>query len=184
MSFIHQYPPLQSLLAAADYMDMKYVDVKHPTSEAALREFVAGFLSYYPEWIKMLYRVRWGFVRLLGMRQAGIPSALILHASDIPMEAGAKLSFFTVTDAAEGRHWIANVRESHLTASFAAVVEPLGEEISRIHGLTVVQYNSWAGPLYFNVIRPFHHLVVARMMPAGARQVSSAGGKAVHHANS
>ncbi|MGE6761631.1 DUF2867 domain-containing protein [Corallococcus interemptor] len=32
-------------------------------------------------------------------------------------------------------------------------------------------YRNWAGPVYFNVIRPFHHLVVARMARHGALAV-------------
>jgi hypothetical protein len=31
----------------------------------------------------------------------------------------------------------------------------------------VVHYKHWTGPVYFNLIRPFHHLVVSRMARAG-----------------
>lgn len=29
--------------------------------------------------------------------------------------------------------------------------------------ITTVYYKHWTGPVYFNLIRPFHHLVVSRM---------------------
>ena len=35
--------------------------------------------------------------------------------------------------------------------------------------LTVVHYKHWTGPVYFNVIRPFHHLVVRQMARAGTK---------------
>jgi hypothetical protein len=33
--------------------------------------------------------------------------------------------------------------------------------------ITIVFYKHWTGPVYFNLIRPFHHLVVARMARHG-----------------
>jgi len=41
--------------------------------------------------------------------------------------------------------------------------------------VTVVRYHAWNGPVYFNMIRPFHHLVVGRMAAAGVRR--DGGGK-------
>jgi hypothetical protein len=38
----------------------------------------------------------------------------------------------------------------------------------RFHVVTIVHYNNLAGPVYFNVIRPFHHLVVKQMARRGA----------------
>ena len=70
-----------------------------------MRAFIAGLFSYMPWWLKALYGVRWAFVRLLGMKQEGVP---------------------------------------------------------------IVDYRHWTGPVYFNVIRPFHHLVVAAMLRSAA----------------
>jgi hypothetical protein len=171
MTFIHDYPPLQALLTTIDHIDVKVVDVATAPGELCLREFIAGFIAYNPGWMHVLYRIRAGFVRLLGMRQDGIPQAVRYRAADIPMTPGAKLSFFTVDEAAEGRHWIASASESHLTAYLGVVLEPHGTG-SRLHVVTLVKYNSWAGPVYFNVIRPFHHLVVRQMLRAGAQHLA------------
>jgi len=32
---------------------------------------------------------------------------------------------------------------------------------------TVVHYRHWTGPIYFNLIRPFHHLIVWFMLRRG-----------------
>jgi len=123
--------------------------------------------SYYPGWVQHLYRIRWGFVRLLGMKQEGIPQLMQMQAEDVPLTPGEKAAFFTVKMAADGRYWVAGITESHLTAYLGVVVEPLPVG-SRFHVLTIVHYRKWTGPLYFNVIRPFHHLVVGKMAKAGA----------------
>jgi hypothetical protein len=55
-----------------------------------------------------------------------------------------------------------------LKAYFGIVAEPLANVINRYYIVTIVHYLHWTGPVYFNLIRPFHHLVVARMARAGA----------------
>jgi hypothetical protein len=47
--------------------------------------------------------------------------------------------------------------------------EWLGDGVNRFHVATVVNYCHWTGPVYFSVVRPFHHLVVRQMMRAAAR---------------
>jgi hypothetical protein len=76
------------------------------------------------------------------MRQEEIPQPVLYRAADIPMTPGSKLSFFTVEQAEEGRHWIAGASESHLTAYLGVVLEPRGTA-SRLHVVTLVKYNSW-----------------------------------------
>lgn len=182
MGFIQTYPPLQDLLANADHVDVKAVDVSRPPTELALREFIAGLMSYNPGWIKGLYGIRAGFVRLLGMRQPKLSQPMGMQAADVPMQVGANAAFFTVTKAAEGQYWVAGARESHLTAYLGVVLEPQ-QTGSRFHVITIVHYNRWTGPVYFNGIRPFHHLVVRSMMQAGARQLQSVPERSLEHGN-
>jgi hypothetical protein len=49
----------------------------------------------------------------------------------------------------------------------AIVMEDPDSARKRCHVLTIVHYHHWTGPLYFNAIRPFHHLVVGSMVNAG-----------------
>ncbi|GIH93074.1 DUF2867 domain-containing protein [Planobispora siamensis] len=154
-------PRLRALTEDADHVDVKTVE-----GDVSLREFLAGFISYEPGWMRLLYRIRAGFVRLLGMRQGELPSARGTRPEEIPFTPGGKLAFFTVTEAEEDRYFVAGATESHLTAWLAVVAEP-----GRFRVVTIVKYHRWTGPVYFNVIRPFHHLVVTRMARAGARGV-------------
>ena len=156
-------PGLAELLSEANHVDVKTVE-----GDCSLREFIAGMFSYYPGWIKNLYRIRWGFVRLLGMKQEGIPQPdhMRMQPKDVPMASGENATFFTVEMAEDGRFWFASATESHLTAYLGIVVEPLAQG-NRFHVLTIVHYHNWTGPVYFNVIRPFHHLVVGKMANAG-----------------
>ena len=159
--FVNQIPEFADIIKTADHVDVKTVETEMP-----LRHFIAGMLSYQPDWITFLYRVRWVFVRLLGMKQEGIPHTKVLTPTDISMTPGDDAYFFTVTAAVDEQYWLVAAVESHLTGYLGVVVEPLAGNKKLFHVITIVHYNSWAGPVYFNVIRPFHHIVVQTMINA------------------
>ncbi|WP_164689724.1 DUF2867 domain-containing protein [Herpetosiphon llansteffanensis] len=164
---IQQHPILAPLIAQANHVDVKTRQIQTAQPEQELRRFIAAMIGYNPRWMQSLYAIRWGFVRLLGMRQEGLPDTKQLRPEQVPMQAGQNLSFFKVAAAAEGQYLVASASESHLTAWLAVVLEPRGGLAYNLHTVTIVRYHAWTGPVYFNVIRPFHHVVVNQMIKAG-----------------
>ena len=156
---------IASFLEKADYADVKTVE-----GNVTLREFVAAMLSYYPWWIIFLYRIRAVFVKMLGMKQDKAPDRLPrLNPEDVSMKPGELAAFFTLRLAKDDQYWIAETPEDkHLRAYLGVIVEPINENLRRFHVVTIVHYKHWTGPVYFNTIRPFHHLVVSCMARAGA----------------
>ena len=152
---VSQIPEIQALMKNADH-----VDVKSFRGQVSMRSFIAAMLTYHPAWLKALYGIRAGFVRLLGMRQPDIPFAATMTADDVPMTAGDYATFFKVEHAKEESYWVSSANDSHLIAYLAVVVEGDISAERAFHVVTIVHYHNWAGPVYFNVIRPFHHLVV------------------------
>ncbi|MCL4254022.1 MAG: DUF2867 domain-containing protein [Anaerolineae bacterium] len=162
-------PIIQQTPAILKYaQNAHHIDVKTFTGDCTLREFIAGMFSYYPAWIKMLYRIRWGFVRVLGMKQEGIPQMHHMRPEDVNFTKGEKQAFFTVHDAQEDAYWIAGASESHLTAYLGVIADPT-TTAKQFHVVTIVYHHRWTGRVYFNVIRPFHHVVVHQMGQAGVR---------------
>ena len=125
-------------------------------------------LSYYPGWILFLYRIRGLFVRILGLVKHERPETLpFIKPADLPFSPGENASFFIVRMAKEDTYWISETPpDKHLTAFLGVVVEQLNNNRSRFHVFTTVRFIHWTGNVYFNLIRPFHHLVVSRMMRA------------------
>ena len=164
MNKIAQIPEIARMLEGSSYVDVKIID-----GQTSLRRFIAAMLSYYPGWIVFLYRIRTILVKLLGLYKQPAPAAPPqLGAADVSFVVGEAVSFFTVRLAEEKHYWVGETPEDkHLTAYFAVVVEPMQANRKRFHVATIVYYKHWTGPLYFNLIRPFHHLVVGRMMRAG-----------------
>lgn len=146
-----------------------HVDIKTAHSESAtLREMIAGVLNYQPAWMTALYRIRWGFVRLIGVKQEGVPSSPGIRPEELALEPGGMVYFFETVAAEENCYWIGTFGDSHLEGHFAIVVDP--NDPKCFHGVTVVHYRNWAGPVYFNVIRPFHHLVVYFALKSAAKE--------------
>ena len=163
ITYIRNIPELAPLLEHANHVDVKTV-----TGSVDMRTFLANMLAYQPGWITFLYYIRAGFVRCLGMRQKRIPASLSLRPENVPMQIGERVSFFKLHMVKEERYLIASAKDKHLDALLGVVIEPLANRPQkRFHVLTVVHYNNWTGPLYFQAIKPFHHLVVGSMAEAG-----------------
>lgn len=150
--------------------DVDYVDVKHIEAKTSLRAFIAGMLSYYPWWLVALYRIREILVSLLGLVRHDWPASLpSLSAEDISFVSGDNVSFFIVRKAKEDFFWISETPpDKHLTAYFCVTADKQGSGMTRFEVVTAIRYLHWTGSVYFNLIRPFHHLVVSQMMRAAA----------------
>jgi hypothetical protein len=163
MTYLSNLPAVQNLLQGADHFDAKVIE-----GNVTLCEFIAGTLSYYPWWIKGLYGIRARFVRLLGMQQEYMAMPR-LTPQTVSFQVGDMVTFFKVAEGTTEQVWIANATDTHLSAHLVIAAEPLTAQSNRFHVGTIVHYHKWTGPVYFNVIRPFHHIVVGSMMQAGIR---------------
>ena len=150
----------------ADHSDIKIID-----GDVSLRQFISGMLSYYPRWIAFLFWIREFLVHSLGLVKHEKPDVLSsIKPENLSFEPGEAASFFIVKDAKENVYWVAETPEDkHLKAYFGVIAEKLSDTITRFHVFTTVKYIHWTGPVYFNLIRPFHHLVVSSMIKAGIR---------------
>lgn len=159
MTCINTIPGINTFLDGANHIDVRHVD-----SHKSMREFIAAALSYMPHWMVALYKIRAMFVRLLGLKQGGYPGAEKVKPEDIIFSPGTMGSFFIVEDGEEERYWIAGATEKHLSGYLVIAVEPLSGRMKRFHMATIVHYRHWTGRVYFNIIRPFHHVVVWAML--------------------
>lgn len=144
-----------------EYMDgADHIDVASCEGGMALREFVAAVLSYKPAWMQVLWRVRLWLLRSLGQGESSVPEDVRFTGASLPIDPGEFAGFFKVMSSDGESHWVAACEESHLGAAIAVKAIPTGRGSQVFQVLTVVRYNNWAGPIYFNVIKPFHYLVI------------------------
>lgn len=146
-------PLLKGLLQGADHIDCKVFD-----GPADQRTFIAGLMGWMPGWLRMLYTVRGWLAGVLGLKHE-MPPSVTTKPADVPMAPGATIKMWTVKAAREGEFWAAGINDKHLEALLVDVCHRQGNGF-RHHLVTIVHYHNKLGPLYFNIIRPFHHLVV------------------------
>ena len=168
MEYVNKFGELRQYFDGSDFTDIKVVD-----GAVNLRAFIASMLSYYPWWIVLLYRIRTLVVCILGLVKHQAPEEIpLLRPEDVSFIPGEEVTFFIVRKAKENVYWFSETPEDkHLSAYFGIVVEPIREDVNRFYVVTIVRYRHWTGPVYFNLIRPFHHLVVTQMARAGARSI-------------
>ena len=164
MNYIKDHFSRAQQLDTADHIDVKTV-----ASKKNLLEFADAFISYEPGWLKFLYRIRGVMVVFLGLKQDEIPEPAHLPSLIEPPAPGAQISFWTVVDAQKDSHLVLEAKDKHLAARLIIAAEPLADGFICYHLATAVFYRNWAGPVYFNLIRPFHHLVVHSLARAAAR---------------
>ena len=167
MEYILKFRELEKYFDKTDFADVKVFE-----GQTTLRQFIASMLSYYPWWIVLLYRIRQLLVGILGLVKHEAPEQLPnLQPEDVSFTPGENVTFFTVRCAREEVFWISETPDDkHLQAFFGVVKETVNDSTSRFYVTTTVFYKHWTGPVYFNLIRPFHHLIVSRMMKAGIKR--------------
>ncbi|MCP4675280.1 MAG: DUF2867 domain-containing protein [Deltaproteobacteria bacterium] len=167
LEHVKKIEQLRPILSDSDYFEVKTI-----VGKVSMREFIASMLSYYPWWYVLLYRIRGVVARVLRLAHENPPEELpCLQSSDVSLTPGENVTFFIVRSAKDNEYWIAETPEDkHLGAHFCIVIEPLEDDLKRFHVVTAVKYKHWTGPVYFNLIRLFHHIVVWRMMKIGVKK--------------
>ena len=158
-------PELDDLLPIVDV-----IDVKTARGAVSLREFTAGALGYGPLWIKALFGVRILLAWALRLETA-VPDSFRLRPETVSFTPGDPASFFTVVRGEEDHYLLLKVSDNHLVAWLAIITD--NGQPAEFKVVTLVKYLRPVGRFYYNLIRPFHHLVLLSMCRAGETSFAS-----------
>ncbi|MGY4767215.1 DUF2867 domain-containing protein [Kribbella sp. CWNU-51] len=158
-------PELDDLLPIVDV-----VDVKTARGAVSLREFTAGALGHGPLWIKALFGVRILLAWALRLETA-VPDSFRLRPETVSFTPGDPASFFTVVRGEEDHYLLLKVSDNHLIAWLAIITD--NGQPAEFKVVTLVKYLRPVGRFYYNLVRPFHHLVLLGMCRAGETSFAS-----------
>ena len=144
---------------------MDEIDVKTARGDVTLREFVAGALSHSPLWVKGLFAIRIAVATVLRLETATVPDSRKLRPETVSFTPGEKDAFFTVLRGEEDRYLLLKISDNHLIGYLAFITD--NERPAKFQVVTLVQFLRPAGRFYYNLIRPFHHVVLLSMCRAG-----------------
>ncbi len=146
-------------LVGADHLDVKTV-----SSRREFAQVLAGVLNFRPAWLRALYALRGILARLLGLAHHPPAPLPAKGPAALPWRPGEVAGGFRVLTAEPDSLWVGEAADRHLSARLALWAAPPLDGRRRYHLATIVHYRDWRGPLYFNLIRPFHHLVASRAL--------------------
>ncbi|GAA3139741.1 hypothetical protein JOF29_000357 [Kribbella aluminosa] len=141
------------------------IDVKTARGDVTLREFTAGALGYSPLWVKGLFAARMAVAAVLRLETTGVPESRRLRPETVSFTPGEKDAFFTVMRGEEDHYLLLRVTDNHLIGYLAIITDD--ERPATFKVVTLVKFLRPAGRLYYNLVRPFHHVIVLGMCRAG-----------------
>ena len=147
-----------------------HLDAVSAYASLSLRECISNALSWQPTWLKILFLARGGLARLMRLEHPSSRPSRPLRPEEISFHPGGRLAFFTVSAGKEDAFLVLTAEDTHLVGHLIIEVDPTdtGTE-RRFRVITAVHYRRWTGLLYFNIIRPFHHIIMHRMIAAASR---------------
>lgn len=108
-----------------------------------------------PKWVAFLFRIRNTIVKFFGLKTT-LPSD---YNEDF--KVGGYVKFFKIYDIADNEV-ILGANDSHL--NFRAIIHNSKSPTYNVKVTTLVAYNNKKGKIYMSLIKPFHRLVVKRMV--------------------
>ncbi|KIX11765.1 DUF2867 domain-containing protein [Dethiosulfatarculus sandiegensis] len=146
------------LKSEVDHLDTKYV-----TTGLSMAGVVAEMFSYKPGWYKGLYIARGWLARILGLEHSPDNNARITE-DQVPEKPGQVFESLGENWKAHkiepGRFWSMAHEAEHLTAWVFVQKCNKNSGVNEYAVSTLVKYKNPVGRFYFNLIKPFHHLIV------------------------
>jgi len=108
-----------------------------------------------PKWISILFKIRNKIAGFIGLK--------IDKPNDYNTDykIGGYISFFKIFQINDNEI-ILGANDNHL--NFRAIINNTKEEVNNIKVTTLVEYNNTKGKIYMTLIKPFHRLVVMKMV--------------------
>lgn len=147
-------------LPDANYRDCFRCHLQNP-GKVSPNQVMAAFWTTCPAWLKFLFRLRDLLGQALRAENRGGPSREKLEEA---LNNGESCGFMSVAERTADETIVA-LDDKHLVAYMSVYIEG-----GQVFASTVVRYHNKLGVVYFNLIRPFHVLVVKNLFKQMMRE--------------
>ncbi len=146
----------------ADSFQGEYFDIKNKVSS---KDVGKAFFSSAPKWTAWLFELRNRIVSILGLKTPDKAKSRKELLDSFNCEPGERLGLFTVYHRTENEV-ILGEDDKHLDFRISLYKENKSDSDGRksLTLSTTVKFNNWFGKLYFLPVKPFHKLIVPRML--------------------
>lgn len=174
--------PEKSLLKSRN-MTYNYIDsfkggFSDEFDEIGTTEIGKSFFSSGPKWIDKLFAFRNKLVGFFGLKTSGEITDRQKMIDDFKCEKGEQLGLFKVFDKSTNEI-ILGEDDKHLNFRVSLFIDKQNEsKTDKILTIsTTVKFNNWFGRLYFLPVRPFHKLIVPKMLKGIIKDIESKSDK-------
>lgn len=141
----------KQLFTKIDFMDT-FSTTNHSNT---LMEITHLVFNTSPKWVNGLFAIRNKIVQFFGLKTS------VPEDYNSKFEIGGYIKFFKIYDITNNEV-ILGANDSHL--NFRAIVYNTNSTLDNIKVTTLVEFNNTKGRMYMNIIKPFHQLVVRKMV--------------------
>ncbi|WP_295938872.1 DUF2867 domain-containing protein [uncultured Alistipes sp.] len=117
-------------------------------------DLMVAFWATNPAWLRTLYKIRAMLVKPFGLKTGKDSDQ---HLMEQAIRSGASYRLMSVVEKT-GSETIISLDDKHLRAYLSVYIEDRNIQVS-----TLVRYHNKLGVAYFNLIRPFHTIVVRKI---------------------
>jgi len=148
-----------------DYVDSYQGWLKDKGNKHNATDMGKAFFSNGPKWVESLFTFRNKVVSIFGLKTPEGKGDRQAQLANFKWEPGEQLGLFKVFDKTENE-LILGEDDKHLDFRISLL---LSQDINRaderrVTISTTVIFNNWFGRLYFLPVRPFHKMIVPRML--------------------
>jgi len=121
-----------------------------------------------PEWFKILLILRNYFAKFLGLKTGKIDKTN-KFSKKLNLKQGQSLGDFLIL-LKEKHHFITELKDRHLDFRFSIMISKK-EGGTIILFSTIVKLNNFFGRIYFLMIKPFHRLIVPKILKRLSKEI-------------
>lgn len=142
---------LKNLLPKIDFFDI-FSTTNHVDSLEVISNKI---FNTTPTWIAFLFKIRNSIANIIGLKYE-LPADFNEN-----FKVGGYIKFFKIFDITE-HQVVLGADDKHL--NFKAVITRTTEASYNIKVTTLVEYNNHLGKVYMTIVKPFHRIVIKRMI--------------------
>lgn len=147
-----------------DYVDSFKGQFSDEFQKIGTTEIGKSFFESGPKWIDKLFTFRNNLVRFFGLKTSGKMTDRQKMLDNFKCEKGEQLGLFKVFEKTADEI-ILGEDDKHLNFKVSLFIDHKeNNPDKKLIISTTVKFNNWFGKLYFIPVRPFHKLIVPRML--------------------
>lgn len=138
------------------------------TQEMKIEDVVKLFFTSSTQWAKGLFYIRNKIVKIFKLKASDIENKM---PHDLNITIGKSIGLFKIIDKTENEVIIGE-DDKHLNFRVSIYIENIGSKY-RLSISTIVMIHNVFGKIYFFIIKPFHKIIVKKMVSTILKELRS-----------